>query len=353
MSADAMLKRKTELEGYLRQSQGAGRKREKTVTLATVQFLAGREVGDDERSEDPEKDYAKYFKERSKLTKFPKLRPYPDDEEKPEKGWNYRKIDDSTLAAPHPDQSEEKVLQSSENFGQLTDIFEESFTSIGRAQDRKVSLRKQAAPLAVKPKPKGPKYTIGDATPERFKKAKAAGKQLRKEQETFEDGRPTGLERKRFIGFLEVWHNREVIDDVTFAAAQEFQRDCDLSLEASPRMISRYGHIMPGGVPDLLPQEIQIEFEKRKRAAIRQIDTRLHFVLAWISEVSNTEVHPDEVAERYWPNLAEKTRMERFKALLEYVCMTLSVHYGLQTRHRWVKLSLSRAAEEINDLLYA
>jgi hypothetical protein len=349
MSADALQKSKSDLQDYLRQSQGAGRKSDKTVTLATVQF--GREIGDDDRSEDPQKDYAKYFKERSKTTKYPKIRPYPEGEEKPEKGWNYRKIDDSTIASPHPDQSPEKVLQPNENIVQLTDILEDSFVSLGRAHDRKVTVRKQADPLGQKPKHKGPKYTVGDATPERFVKAKAAGKQLRKEQETFEDGRPTGLERKRFIGFLEVWHSRNVIDKVTFAAAQEFQRDCDLALEASPRMISRYGHIMPSGVPDLLPQEIQIEFEKRKHAAIKVVDPRLRLILGWIAEVSNADAHPDEVAEQYWPHLSEKTRIERFKGLLEYTCMTLSVHYGLQTRHRWVKLSLSKAAAEINDLL--
>lgn len=347
MNADALQKSKSDLQDYLRQSQGAGRKGEKTVTLATVQF--GREVGEDDYSENPERDYAKYFKERNKPVS-PRPRRREDDEEKPEKGWNYRKIDDSTIASG-PLAAE--AIEPSENFGQLTEVFEESFVSIGRAQDRKVSLRKQAAPLAAKPKHKGPKYTVGDATPERFAKAKAAGKQLRKEQETFEDGRPTGLERKRFVGFLEVWRNRGVIDDVTFAAAEEFQRDCDLAIEASPRMISRYGHIMPGGVPDLLPQEIQVEFEKRKREAIKVVDPRLRFILAWIQEVSNAEVHPDEVAIHYWGHLSEKTRLERFKALLEYTCMTLSLHYGLQTRHRWVKLSMSRVAAEINDLLGA
>lgn len=198
-----------------------------------------------------------------------------------------------------------------------------------------------------------PKMTVDMASGERCAHARKNGVRLLTEKETFEDGRPTGLQHKRFRGFLEVWHSKRVIDDVTFAAAQEFQRDCDLSLEASPRMISRYGHIMPGGAAELLPQEIQIEFEKRKRAAINEVDRQLHFILAWIAEVSNTEVHPDEVAERYWPTLAQKTRMERFKALLEFTCMTLSVHYGLQTRHRWVKLSLSRAAEEIADLLRA
>jgi len=126
-----------------------------------------------------------------------------------------------------------------------------------------------------------------------------------------------------------------------------------LALEASPRMISKYGHIMPAGVPELLPQEIQIEFEKRKRAAMKIVDHRLHFILGWISEVSNAEVHPDEVAEQYWPHLAQKTRMERFKALLEFTCMELSVHYNLETKHRWVKLSMSKAAQEIADLLSA
>ena len=344
--SEAVMKSRSELEAYL--GRRSGRKREKSVTLATVQFL-GREVEDDDYSENPQRDYANYFKERTEPRKSPKTRPYEGDE-KPEKGWNYRKIDDSTIASGPLMQSE---IEPSENVVQLTDIFEDSFVSLGRAQDRKVSVRKQAAPLAAKPKHKGPKYTIGDATPERFSKAKAAGKQLRKERETFDDGRPTGLERKRFIGILEVWHRKDVIDKATFSAAETFQRDHDLSLEASPRMISKYGHIMPAGVPELLPQEIQIEFEKRKHAAVKAVDTRLHFILAWIAEVSNNEIHPDEIAERYWPHRQPKTRLERFKALLEYVCMQLSVHYGQAERHRWVKLSASKAAEEIADLLRA
>lgn len=347
MSADALQKTKSDLQDYLRQSQGAGRKSAKAVTLATVQF--GREVGDDDYSENPERDYARYFKERNKSVS-PKPRRREDDEEKPEKGWNYRKIDDSTIASGP---LMETAIEPLENFEQLTEIFEDSFISLGHAQDRKVSVRKQADPLGQKPKHKGPKYTIGDATPERFSKAKAAGKQLRKEQETFDDGRPTGLERKRFIGILEVWHKKDVIDKATFTAAETFQRDNDLSLEASPRMISRYGHILPAGIPELLPQEIQLEFEQRKTAAIKAVDPRLHFILAWVAEVSNSEVHPDEVAERYWPHRQPKTRMERFKGLLEFACMQLSVHYGQAERHRWVKLSMSKAAEEIADLLRA
>jgi hypothetical protein len=198
-----------------------------------------------------------------------------------------------------------------------------------------------------------PRYGVGDATPERFKHSKSAGIRLVTERETFEDGRPTGLQHKRFQGILEAWRNKNVIDDATFHAAQTFQMECDLALEASPRMISRYGHIMPHGIPELLPQEIQIEFQKRKRAAIGAVDLRLHLVLGWIAEVSNTEVHPDTVAALYFPKLGEKTRIERFKGLLDYVCMLLSVHYG-QTddkRHRWVRLAISRAAAEVDELL--
>lgn len=264
------------------------------------------------------------------------------------RGWTYRNIDDSTLAQREP-------LDSYENITQLTEIFEESFTSLAASQDRKMEMLKRNTPAKPKAGKKNKKFTIGDATPERFKHAKQAGMQLVTEKETFDDGRETGIQHKRFRGILEVWHRKEVIDKATFAAAETFQRDCDLSLSASPRMISRYGHILPSGVPELLPQEIQVEFEARKRAAIKAVDRRLHFILAWIAEVSNTEVHPDTVAEKYWPHIGQKSRTERFKALLEYVCMILSVHYGQvdEKRHRWVRLSISRAAEEVYDLLNA
>ena len=219
----------------------------------------------------------------------------------------------------------------------------------------KLRVEIQADPLGIRrgEYQRRPKTTVGMATEERFNHAKTAGVRLATEKETFDDGRPTGIQHKRFKGILQLWHERRTIDDATYSAAEEFQRDCDLALEASPRMISRYGHILPSGVPDLLPQEIQIEFEKRKKAAARAVDPRLHFILGWISEVSNAEVHPDNVAEVYWPHLAQKTRMERFKGLLDYVCMHLSIHYGQTERHRWVKLSASKAAEEIHDLLYA
>lgn len=327
MSASELEKTVGELDAYL--GRRAGRKRKVEVTLPVLTSVSQPYVADDPNDTKPV----------SRLPSGGK------------RGYTYRDIDDSTVAQSAPTETYENIVQ-------LTEIFEKSFVGLGQAQDRKVTIRQQADPLGIKSGSykKRPKFTIGDATPERFTKAKDGGKRLQKEKETFEDGRETGLARKRFVSLLETWHKRGTIDKATFSAAETFQRDCDLALEASPRMISRYGHILPAGVPELLPQEVQVEFERRKKDAIKAVgDPRLHFILGWIAESSNSDVHPDEIAERYWPHLSQDRRMERFKALFEYVCMRLSVHYGQADDkvHRWVRLAISKAAQEVHDLLYA
>jgi hypothetical protein len=337
MNSSAVEKSADELRGYLAAARTGRKRKAPPVTLAVVEF-SGRRVAEDDLSEDPRRDYERYFEDRQR----------PAKPESP--GRALPVIDDSTLSRGAP-------LADEENAAQLTSIFAESFISLAKAQQAKINIREQADPLGLKTGAyaRRPRSGVGDATQERLTKAKRAEKDLVTEEETFEDGRSTGLSRKRFRGILEVWHSKGTIDDATYAAAEAFQRDCDLSLEASPRMIARYGHRLPASIPDLMPQEIQVEFEARKRAAIAAVDARLHFVLAWIAEVSNTDVHPDTVAERYWRHLSKDRRMERFKALFEYTCMLLSVHYGQvdEKRHRWVKLAISKAAQEVCDLLNA
>lgn len=337
MNSSAVEKSADELRGYLLAARTGRKRKVPPVSLAVVEF-SGRLVGEDDFSDDPRRDYERYFQDRQQPARpAPPGRPVPV-------------IDDSTLSRGEP-------LADDENATQLADIFVESFASLAAAQQSKINIRKQADPMGLKTGAyaRRPRSGVGDATTERLKKATQAEKDLVTEEETFEDGRSTGLSRKRFRGILEVWRHKGTIDDATFDAAEAFQRDCDLSLSASPRMIARYGHRLPAGVPDLLPQEIQIEFEARKRAAIAAVDNRLHFILAWIAEVSNAEVHPDTVAERYWRHLSKDRRMERFKALLEYTCMLLSVHYGQvdEKRHRWVRMAISKAAAEVYDLLNA
>lgn len=382
MTASAVEKSANDLRRYLGATR-AGRKRKAPITLAAVvphkdqdlhhpwcTFVAAPREG----CEHCERLYADYpflsGETPARATKryFPhdasRLEPaappslilikrgqQPADAEASEpRARSVRDIDDSTLTRGQP-------LADHENTTQLSEIFADAFTSLGEAQDKKVALRTQADPMGLKTGAyaKRSRTTIGDATAERLAKAKAAEKDLVTEEETFEDGRSTGLSRKRFRGILEVWRHKGTIDDATFAAAESFQRDCDLSLSASPRMIARYGHRLPAGIPDLLPQEIQVEFAARKRAAVAAVDPRLHFILAWIAEVSNSDVHPDTVAEQYWRHLSKDRRMERFKALLDYVCMILSVHYGQvnDERHRWVRMRISKAAQEVHDLLSA
>lgn len=338
MNSKAVEKSAEDLRGYLSASRAGRKRKPAAVTLSVVEF-SGRQIGEADLSDDPQRDYERYFKDRQKPA-----RPVAAH------GKPVPRIDDSTLTRGAP-------LAEEENAAQLSDIFEGAFTDLADAHDARVSMRKQADPMGLKTGAyaKRPRTTIGDATHERLTKAKAAEKDLVTEEETFEDGRSTGLSRKRFRGILEVWRHKGTIDDATFAAAESFQRDCDLSLSASPRMIARYGHRLPAGIPDLLPQEIQVEFAARKRAAVQAVDPRLHFILAWIAEVSNSDVHPDTVAEQYWRHLSKDRRMERFKALLDYVCMILSVHYGQvnDERHRWVRMRITKAAQEVHDLLNA
>jgi hypothetical protein len=77
---------------------------------------------------------------------------------------------------------------------------------------------------------------IGDPTPERAVKAA----DVTTEEETFEDGRPTGLRRRRVLSELEMMRNKLVLTADQFAAAQRFQRSGAFAQAAEGKLISNY-----------------------------------------------------------------------------------------------------------------
>ena len=223
------------------------------------------------------------------------------------------------------------------------------------AKRAKISLAIGADPLGITTGEyaERARYGVGEATPERMRHAKGGKRWLQTESERFKDGRPTGIQHKRFKSQLERWFERGTISRAAWLAAQAFQRDHDLSISAGGAMISKYGPTLPSGVRELLPAEIQVEYQKSKRAAVRAVDPMLRPILAWIADSSNDDISAEAVAADFWPGRPERTQMEYFRVLLDYVCAVLARHYEQKERHRWLGLSTSRAAQEINEMLTA
>jgi hypothetical protein len=197
------------------------------------------------------------------------------------------------------------------------------------------------------------RWGIGDATPERMQHAIAAGVRISRESETFEDGRETGLQRKRFISKLESFRSRGALTSEGYAAAERYRSHVDMALATGPgqsvsyepRMIDHVGH------PELHPIERALDHWKKAARAKAEIPTELHPILNWIERTSNDEVSIDAVSARYWPSLNLKAREERFKGLLELTCALLARHYGMVDEHKWAKLQISRTAQEIAERL--
>jgi hypothetical protein len=196
-----------------------------------------------------------------------------------------------------------------------------------------------------------PRYTVGEATPERMRHAREAGAWLQTESERNKRGDPTGLQRKRFKPQLEVWFERGAIDRPSLLAAQAYQRDHDLSISAGGQMIAKYGPQMPPSVRELLPAEIRMEYQTQKAYAQRAVPEHLWPVLDWIALVSNDDIPPDNYAALYWPHLSRDVRLTKFRAHVESVCASLNKHYGLKERHRWAELR--QTAQELCEMMVA
>jgi hypothetical protein len=198
-----------------------------------------------------------------------------------------------------------------------------------------------------------PRWSIGDATTERLQHSRASGMRLAREAEVFEDGRETGLQRKRFIGRLELMRQRGAITAVGFSAAQIFQRDTQSAAMRSGPRIAQYEprHIDATPPADLHAIERALDYVRRVAAAYRVIPVELHPVLDWLAENATNDQDDRIVSRRYWPSLNEKSASERFKSLLELCLAFLVRHYRLDDAHRWAKLDNSRVVERITELL--
>jgi hypothetical protein len=200
---------------------------------------------------------------------------------------------------------------------------------------------------------KAPHYGVGDATPQRMDRARENGIRLQKEEELLDSGEPTGLSRKRLIGRLEQLRNRDAISAVGFAAAQQFQKHVCSALSKAGCGVINYAPRMIDCVPapELHRIEIALDHQRRVMAAYRVIPIELHPMLDWLSANAIGDQSDLIIAKIYWPKLNDKSRAERFRALLELCLSLLARHYHLDSQHHWSKIPTSRTAEEITKLL--
>ena len=223
-----------------------------------------------------------------------------------------------------------------------------------RARIAKLALALQADPLGMRSSSSDrPKWTVGDATSERMLHANRSGVKIQREEETFEDGRSTGIMRKRFIGRLEQMRNRGSIEATSFVAGQKFQQHVLLAVSSGGAKIASYTprFIDCTPTPSLFAAEVALEHQRRISSSYAALPTELHVVLDWIAQNALDEVDDKAVCKIYWPKLNEKSGSERFRALLELTLALLARHYRLDGQHRWEKAGLSRVASEIAALL--
>ena len=193
------------------------------------------------------------------------------------------------------------------------------------------------------------KWTVGDATEQRMQHARCSGDRLVLEQECFEDGRPTGLSRKRFVGRLEQLRNRGTIDQTAFAGGELFQKHVAMAaMKAGARIVDynpRWIDCAPA--PELLPAEIAFHHATIVARTYASLPVELHCALHWLERAVIDGQDYTAAARQYWPNLSDRVREEKFRGFIELTCAILARHFGLDQQHRWAKLQISQVAEEI------
>lgn len=187
------------------------------------------------------------------------------------------------------------------------------------------------------------RHTIGDATPERFAHAKSAGVKLVREAETFEDGRETGLQRKRFISRLELWRSRDVIDATQLAAAQRFQAHHAMQFSVGPNMVSKYGEFLDPGKRELLPVEMQWHCATEARRVYSTVPSWLHDILGWIAQSAQDDAPLSDLTDLYYKKMGQKTSETKLLAMIQVVLCMLCDAYGMS--HKWQERTRQVRAE--------
>jgi hypothetical protein len=147
-----------------------------------------------------------------------------------------------------------------------------------------------------------PRWTIGDATAERLRHSRASSMRLAREAETFEDGRETGIQRKRFVGRLELMRQRGAITATGFSAGQIFQGHVQSAAIRSGPRIAQYEprHIDATPPAELHAIERAIDYARRVRAAYRVIPVELSPILDWLARNATEDQDDREASRRYW-----------------------------------------------------
>jgi hypothetical protein len=195
----------------------------------------------------------------------------------------------------------------------------------------------------------GRAWGVGDVTPERLAQALRTGGKVQREYETFEDGRRTGLERKRIISRIEVMRQHNAITHESFAALEHFRDECDLAIVLGARLIGRYEPRMvdEGGSRGLLPAERAVDVLHRIRAIYhRWVPVEFWAILDWVAA---DDAPLDVIAERLFPHLAQRSRESKTAGLIEAVGAVLARIYDLGPRHRWTQLQMT--AMELSKLV--
>jgi hypothetical protein len=198
-----------------------------------------------------------------------------------------------------------------------------------------------------------PRYGVGDATPERMQHARQEGSRLVREEECFEDGRPTGLSRKRFVSRLELLKNNGALDPVEHAAGEKFLAHVARAAMAGGAKIVNYSPrwIDEDGMPELQPAEAALYHARMVANAYKAIHPMLRPVLAWMERSVLFGEDYRDTAEKYWENLSPRGRESNFRVLIQLVCAQLAGHFVLDRQHRWAKLQISRTAQELLKII--
>lgn len=188
----------------------------------------------------------------------------------------------------------------------------------------------------------GKVWGVGDVTPERLAQVLRAGGKVQREYETFEDGRRTGLERKRVISHVEVMRQYSTVSVESGAALEHFRDECDLAIVVGARLIGRYEPRMVdegGSSTGLLPAERAVDVMHRIRMIYRLvIPLEFWAILDWTA----ADDEPfDVLAQKLFPRLAQRTRITKTGALVEAVGAVLARFYDIGPHHRWTKLQMT------------
>ena len=195
---------------------------------------------------------------------------------------------------------------------------------------------------------RGPGQEDGAPTPERVKRARQSGQQVRANIIHTESGLPTGNYYWRITPVLDNLERRGTITREEYNAALRYMRHYAGSRHKGPAT-SGFLPFYDSGFQNMGPADRAVAMGQARTRAESAVHEMFQPVLRWLEAAAEDELPLWKLGAAYYPEASQQTQGVRAVPILHFGLAMLAQHY--ETGHRFSRSEVEEAIETIRVTL--